>query len=176
MASVRYTTLAKQVQELRKHLLPRTFSATGTYTDAARLKAASFRIHCHAEIEYYLEELLRDLITAAKAHYQNTNPGTPALSLLTQAETLIKPNNGIKEQHVQKLFGQVGLDLQSLPGPLLPALTSYGMRRGTYAHSSRAVYTASILIDPQTEWTTIQQILSDLQAFDTAVLALIPLF
>lgn len=56
--SIRYTKLTQAVRRLRNALLPATFNTTGSYRSPERthLRAVSFRVLVHAEIESYLED------------------------------------------------------------------------------------------------------------------------
>ncbi len=63
--SRRFRDLKSRVRELRNHLLPRTFSPTGDYTDRQMDRARGFRLLVHAEIESYLEDVSRDTVTDA---------------------------------------------------------------------------------------------------------------
>ncbi len=65
--SKRYGELKGGVQELRRALLPWKFDPTGTYRSPERvhLRAVSFRILVHAEIEAYIEDRAFELFDAA---------------------------------------------------------------------------------------------------------------
>lgn len=67
MASSRYEALRGRVKELRRCLLPARFSDLGVYHDAARttVRALSFRVMAHAEVEAYLEERSLEIANAA---------------------------------------------------------------------------------------------------------------
>jgi hypothetical protein len=56
--SPRYKNLRTQLAALRKHLLPKNFSDTGNYMfpDRVSVKALSYRVLSHAEIENFLED------------------------------------------------------------------------------------------------------------------------
>lgn len=64
-ASVRYRNLKGSLSKLRRALLPGKFDPTGTYRNAqsVQLKAVSFRLLVHAEIESYLEDKALELAT-----------------------------------------------------------------------------------------------------------------
>ncbi|MEW5756890.1 MAG: HEPN domain-containing protein [Pseudomonadota bacterium] len=65
--SMRYKELQRGVHKLRKALLPGKFDPTGTYRSAERthLRAISFRILVHAEIESFIEDRAHELFDEA---------------------------------------------------------------------------------------------------------------
>jgi hypothetical protein len=74
--------LGNAIERLRKVLLPDPFDPTGTYDkpDEVHLRAASFRVLVHAEMEAYVEEIASDLFQAAWAAWSER--GTPSRVLL----------------------------------------------------------------------------------------------
>jgi hypothetical protein len=63
--SNRYRELQRRVREVRDHLLPRTFSATGEYSDRVYDRARAFRLMVHAELEACIEDLVLETVDAA---------------------------------------------------------------------------------------------------------------
>lgn len=63
--SARFKQLRTRLAELREHLLPKSFSLTGDYTDRELDRARGYRLLVHAEIESYLEDISRETITHA---------------------------------------------------------------------------------------------------------------
>jgi len=59
----RYMELQKRLSELRRHMLPKKFSPTGTYSERVQDRARGFRLLVHAEIEAYLEDMARIVVT-----------------------------------------------------------------------------------------------------------------
>lgn len=72
MASPRYVALQARVRELRRCLLPARFSDLGIYYDSARVavRALSFRVMAHAEIEAYLEERALEIADSAAVAWE----------------------------------------------------------------------------------------------------------
>ncbi len=72
--SNRYRQLKTRLTELKNHLLPNNFSATGNYTERQQDRARGYRLLVHAEIESYLEDVSRETVTKAirqwKSNYQ----------------------------------------------------------------------------------------------------------
>lgn len=179
-ASSRYRMLFRHVRKLREYLLPRRFDPMGSYSDRQRQRALSFRIHVHGEIEYFLEESQRQILAGGRASLASASLAPPLMELLNAKldakEGTIRDNHGIKEKNVKRLFADLTFDFTALPVTLLADLTSYGKQRGAVAHSSRAVYTATILANPQDEWNKARQIVTDLGSLDSEVVRLCRLF
>ena len=75
MPSPRYSYLVSRLAELRRRLLPRKFSPTGSYTNQQYDKVMAYRLLAHAEIESYLEDRARDV--AGHAFTKWTLTGRP---------------------------------------------------------------------------------------------------
>lgn len=82
--SKRYRELNRGVGKLRSALLPGKFDPTGTYRGAERahLRAISFRILVHAEIESFIEDRAHDLFDAAWNAWKNHRVPSRVLSAL----------------------------------------------------------------------------------------------
>lgn len=77
--------LVQAIERLRLVLLPDTFDPTGSYIDSqgTSLRAVSFRVLAHAEIEAYIEDIALELLeTAWKAWKDRGVPSLTAMSLL----------------------------------------------------------------------------------------------
>jgi hypothetical protein len=83
-------------------LLPAPFDPTGTYDkpDEVHLKAASFRVLVHAEMEAYVEEVASDLFQAAWAAWsERRTPSRVLLGLLAFSGRIhALPPSSLKEQ------------------------------------------------------------------------------
>ncbi|MGZ8935232.1 MAG: HEPN domain-containing protein [Methylobacter sp.] len=73
--------MRSRLAELRNHLLPRKFSPTGVYTDRQLDLARGYRLLVHAEIESYLEDVTRDVVTMAIQDWKNNQK--PSLVLIS---------------------------------------------------------------------------------------------
>jgi hypothetical protein len=83
--SRRYSDLKKAVRELRRALLPSRFDPTGTYHSPSRvsLRALSFRVLVHAEIEAYIEDRAMELFEMAWDAWDKSRvPSTTIVALL----------------------------------------------------------------------------------------------
>lgn len=81
--SVRYRELQRNVSELRRHLLPREFDPTGSYTDRTLTRALAFRVLAHAELESFLEDVAWDRARRALVDWKSSREvGRTALALV----------------------------------------------------------------------------------------------
>jgi len=82
--SPRYKELQHGVRKLRRALLPRAFDPTGTYRGAERvhLRAISFRILVHAEIESFIEDRAHELFDEAWRVWTNHRVPSRVLAAL----------------------------------------------------------------------------------------------
>ncbi|WP_071955735.1 HEPN domain-containing protein [Delftia sp. HK171] len=68
--SERFVNLKSRVEELRVNMLPTCFSPTGEYSDQQLDMARGYRLLVHAEIESYIEDISRSVITAAVKNWR----------------------------------------------------------------------------------------------------------
>ncbi|MEP0753347.1 HEPN domain-containing protein [Trichocoleus sp. Lan] len=69
--SVRYRTLTKELNRLKKQFLPK-ISPTGLYSDRQLALTLAYRVLAHAEIEAYLEDRVWEVVIDAKNDWNNT--------------------------------------------------------------------------------------------------------
>lgn len=189
--SARFKALEKRVDELRARFLPTAFSQNGTYSAAQLDNARAFRVLAHAELEHFLE--VRSLAIANKAfdllkqkskpsrsmmhllsNIVGTHNGLPselgtktsvlsiAGKVLAQYRHAIMTNNGIRTQNLLRLLLPIGLSESDLDVAWLSTTDGFGTKRGTAAHSSFITYA----IDPQDDFSTVQQIMNGLRDLD----------
>lgn len=60
--SLRFTQLQGEIRRLRRHLLPRQWNPTGSYSERIADRARAFRVLSHAEIEYFIENVILDAV------------------------------------------------------------------------------------------------------------------
>ena len=83
MPSPRYAYLIGRLAELRKRLLPKVFSPTGSYYVQQYDKVRAYRLLAHAEVESYLEDRAREVAMSAYNKWQiNHRPRSVLISLL----------------------------------------------------------------------------------------------
>lgn len=63
--TAQFDLLLRRHNELQKALLPRSFSPTGNYRSSTYEKVSGYRILVHAEIEFYFEEITKEIIKKA---------------------------------------------------------------------------------------------------------------
>lgn len=81
--SNRYKQLRSRLSELRKHMLPATFSPTGDYSDRQQDRARGYRLLAHAEIESYFEDLSKETVTEAIRKWKTSDkPSNIMISFL----------------------------------------------------------------------------------------------
>ncbi len=158
----KYRVLISRVRDIQKH-----FVASFTDKDVMELSAREmdlcrgYKVLCHAEIEYYFEEIARIILTESLWNWQNDKKVTlPIAGLLANYEKvdtndsistkinkiaadynniLLKSNHGIKEENLKKIFGNLGVEVAELDAVWVGTLSSYGVSRGTIAHTSAMV-------------------------------------
>lgn len=79
--STRFRALQRRLSELRKYMLPSTFSPTGIYSSRQQDRARGYRVLAHAEIESYLEDMARESVTDAIRCWKSS--GRPSMILLS---------------------------------------------------------------------------------------------
>lgn len=163
--TLRYSELSNRLAELEEHLITKEFSEIGDYEEHVKDMARGYRLLAHAEIESYLEDVVRQIADKTLAKWQASNIGSKELisvlaalkndpeisdrqlsSLKTTEETVnysfvlfkkrITKNNGIKEKDVKALMSPIGFDIEALIPELVPLLDSFGTKRGEVAHST----------------------------------------
>jgi hypothetical protein len=167
-------------------MLPKAFSPTGTYSELQLDRTRGYRLLSHAEIEAFLEERASEVVTRSFDSWRaNLKPRHTVICLLahlrpsdrpftTVAEVvgfcfgrfneIIKGNNGIKEENLQKLLPPVGIDWATIDATWLSTLNSFGTARGEVAHKSIRVHQP---IDPRGEYETVRmRILPGLKELD----------
>lgn len=115
--SKRYKELERGVRKLRKALLPGKFDPTGTYRGAERvhLRAISFRILVHAEIEGFIEDRAFALFDAGwKAWNTDNVPNRAMLALLAYSgvTTSTPPSKLGGDPDNQKAYDDMGPPIQ----------------------------------------------------------------
>ncbi|MCM1236664.1 MAG: HEPN domain-containing protein [Ruminococcus flavefaciens] len=160
----KYRELIKRVKNIQKH-----FVAAFIDKDVMELNeremdlCRGYKMLCHAEIEYYFEEIAKIILKESLWNWQSDRKVTlPIAGLLANYEKidtndsistkinkiasdyskmLSKSNHGIKEENLKKIFGNLGVNVSELDAIWVATLASYGSSRGTIAHTSAIVQT-----------------------------------
>ncbi|MBF7010617.1 HEPN domain-containing protein [Novosphingobium sp. HR1a] len=80
--SNRFKELRRRLRDLRKHMLPHTFSPTGDYTSRQQDRARGYRLLAHAEIEAFMEEISISAATRGVSEWVNTRKVSDCLFCL----------------------------------------------------------------------------------------------
>ncbi len=99
--SKRFRELKTRLSELRRHLLPDKFSATGDYTDRQMDRARGYRLLAHAEIEAYLEDVSRETVTNAIREWKHSGiPTKPLIAFLAAYHSSWSINDQISNEQI----------------------------------------------------------------------------
>jgi len=178
-----YINLEKRINQLIQDLLP-SIDPSLQYSDKDITLTNAFYLLCHAEIEVYIEEIIRNTAKDAYLEWNNNKSiitpiifhlafnynqeinqkKQPPYSMVylsyNNLTNLIDKNNGIREQNIDNLLRPIGFDMDPT---LKTILDIYGKTRGQIAHKSHDPQNPS---DPAIAKSDVQQILSSLAIFD----------
>ena len=189
--TVHFKNLVQNVNLLKTNLLPNP-NPLGAYSPSELLKIRAFRVLAHAELENYIENVCRDVLSATQNSTNTSSKNKVEQSLIkynsvanekkhfgsAQLKTAlgsyrdsINKNHGIKEKNIFTLFIPIGIDIEQIDSTLLAALESYGETRGRIAHNniSHNVAGLALLQDPTVELNEIQNIITALKPVDLSV-------
>ncbi|WP_146073584.1 HEPN domain-containing protein [Amycolatopsis sp. CA-126428] len=94
MPSARFSDLTKRISELKRHLLPRKFDPTGSYSDAVYERARAFRVLAHAEFEAYIEDRAAEVVNRAFDVWKDAGKLAPCLLSLVAYKDSLHPVPG----------------------------------------------------------------------------------
>lgn len=102
--SNRFKELKSRVRELKRHMLPSTFSPTGDYTERQQDRARGYRLLVHAEIESYLEDVSKDTVTEAIRGWKlNKKPSIVIVSFLASYHSSWNVSEELKNEDIMKI-------------------------------------------------------------------------
>jgi len=187
MASCYYITLKRRNSQLKKHFLTKsvyTYPSSKNSQDNLR----AYRVLIHAEIEYYVETLVREKVKKSlDAWKQRHKTNKTLLSLMSYGKRdgtlknkldtrihsvicdfygIIKQNHGIKESNMVQLLIPIGVDQDQISQTLLSNLDSFGTLRGEQAHTT---FKTQQLINPDDEVARVNNIIIDLKELEELV-------
>ena len=88
--SSRYRRLRSRLRELRSHFLPRSFDPTGTYSERQIDRTRAYKLLAHAEIEWYLEEIVVETANTAFDAWQQRGVITePLVAMVAYMENTL---------------------------------------------------------------------------------------
>lgn len=112
--SKRFRDLEREIEDLREHLLPSKFSATGMYSQRVVTRTLAFRVFSHAEFEAYLEDRVQETYRAAMLAFQQKGCVSKVIScmLAFSGQTMHGPPESINppQPSQAKKWGE-GLEL-----------------------------------------------------------------
>jgi hypothetical protein len=154
--------------------------------------ARAYVLLVHAEIESYVEDRAGEVAQRAGAcwakagrhsrvirrvvsfhNLRNEQPWKPfdrspdkMRAALNSYHSLIRNNNGIKENNVRRLLYPIGIENEDLNITWLVNLEAFGKYRGSLAHGSIKTHQP---IDPETEDKKVGDILKGLKSLDRKI-------
>lgn len=185
----RYRALKSRLKELEKHYIKSFYEKDPfDWTPRQHDLARGYRVLCHAEIESYLEEMAKDLLTYSVNEWRRDEKVTITMtSLMTYfyrpektdklstmfnkaandfKKQVIEGNHGIKTENLKKLFRPLGIDIEELDTAWKSTLDTYGSRRGETAHTSAR---AQQTIDLRTEKRDLENIVEGIEVLEHIV-------
>jgi hypothetical protein len=120
--SIRFVQLRKSIDSLALQLLPKKFNILGHYTELQVTKTKSFMLLAHAEIEYFIEETVREKAIESVKKFKNENiVSIPVVTLLgflskknpTITEILRSSSDDIKDIR-QRLDDSLGIFISTI--------------------------------------------------------------
>ena len=187
--SILLDKLNERVTHLESSLLKFDTSLSTEPENQDKLRA--FKLFVHAEIEYYLENVVSAIVNTAKKlwdkekiinsilfHiilYSSFNfsgnedmlePEKRVASILKAFEDQISNNNGIKKKDILKLIIPIGIKFDDLDETWLTTIDSYGNKRGKIAHNTFSVQRP---LDRRNELEETRNILKGLADLDAKI-------
>ncbi|MGO4710505.1 HEPN domain-containing protein [Chryseobacterium sp. 2TAF14] len=186
--------LETRIGFLEREILPAA-RTDGNYTKKEKDLIKSFILLCHAEIEFFIEDIAKEKIQVSLRNWNSTRNKSNCLKsvlafigneinfdndsngkILTHRmnrivahyfSSVIDKNHGIKEANILKVLLPLGIELHEIDVTWLSTMNSFGATRGLFAHSSNRVHSA---IDRNTVLNQIKtQILPELEVIDSLV-------
>lgn len=183
----KYRELISRAKEIQKHFVSSFLDKDEMELSEREMDLCrGYKVLCHAEMEYYFEEIARIILNESLWNWRNNKKVTlPIVGLLANYEKvdtndsvstkinkiandynnmISKNNHGIKEENLKKIFGNLGIDISELDAVWIAALSSYGSSRGTIAHTSAII---QIPINIQEAVNETDFILQGIEGFET---------
>ncbi|MEK6625295.1 MAG: HEPN domain-containing protein [Bdellovibrionota bacterium] len=187
-------TLSKECEILKNALLPNLANANDParpdYNEDEKKKIAAFCVMSHAELEFFVESLLRKKIEESITAIQNTpsdkvipnlcfsfgkEKRKPSPFDINQAKEwylkIIADNHGIKVSNLNSLLEPIGIHVNTLDQNLVSELNSFGADRGKFAHNSFTKVVREIP-NPNDLYERVKRIITLLKVFEQTVGAL----
>jgi hypothetical protein len=124
--SLRFRELSRRLYELRRNMLPQSFSATGDYSQRQLDRARGFRVLVHAEIEAFLEDIGLDKARTVVDNWKASKSTTDSLFCLVAHYHVgfeVSDENDMEEKFVVSSRRKVRDEIAEIADR---ALTQYG--------------------------------------------------
>jgi hypothetical protein len=164
----------------------------GGFTATEQDRIHAYVLLAHAELEFFLESLGKDLVARAR-RISIAGPCAPVISRLIFLkskstgqissatpeaieaacnfyDSIVDNNHGLKTRNIMRLFMPLGLTHKDLDTFLLANLDAFGKLRGEFAHTSARLTQGT---QPSSEKKKVDDILSDLSHLDQRVRGLL---
>lgn len=185
--SQHFKALNKEIGRLRRHFLPQQLSRySSNREDEIRDKTRAYLVLVHAEIESYLEKVIRDVINAkyqewdagrkcsrvvvalvasARGNFNEASLDDYVKKCYESAHEVISNNHGIRAHNLKKLFRLLGIDTdEEIDQTWLNDMDTFGKLRGDIAHQSRQQLTH--FLDPKDAKQRVDNLLKGLRDLD----------
>lgn len=184
-----YRHLDRRINTIEKHFV-RSFLRKNVVNLSERQMdlCRGYKVLCHAELEYYFEEIAKIIVDESLWRWQNEQIVTfPIIGLLGNFEKIetndnvetkinqvakdylnkiVKKNHGIKEENLKRLYFNLGINISEFDATWVAMLSSYGASRGMIAHTSVA---AQNPVNIQEASAETKHILEGIEAFEKEI-------
>lgn len=102
--SERFNLLEARLQELRIHMLPEVFSATGEYSEKELDYSRGYKLLAHAEIESFIEDISTEKIKRAIINWKtNRQPSLTLISFLASYHSSWNIDDSVSNEEIIKI-------------------------------------------------------------------------
>ncbi len=207
--SVRFRSMQTALNRLRRQFLPKNFDPTGSYSELVIARTRAYRVLSHAEVEYFLEERVREIANHALSTWNSSQKTCKALMSMiaySNQEMKLPPhrlsapsgatpaainkhnrllklnervqnshrlfidqinnNHGVREKNILRMLLPIGFSDSDIDPLWIVEMDLFGRARGEAAHTSYIPSTLRHPLDPQTEFTRVQNLLNGLLDVD----------
>jgi hypothetical protein len=185
--SKRFKYLEVRLKQLERTFIP-AIKVSGNYNKNELDQIRAFRLLAHAEIEAFLEDRAKSIMSKYFINWKNKNRASIVImnllcfskvdkansgnrttpTVIHEAyldfEKIIENNKGVKEHNLNAMYLPIGYKVDQT---LLNTLNSFGKDRGNVAHTSAKTQQP---IDPVSEVSTINLIMNELKKMDKTLI------
>jgi len=186
MTTAHFLNLEKSINELKRIYLP-TLASTLLPSYEEQELARAFVAFAHAEMEYYVEEALKELVdvtltaaaigkfssaTMAMLTFGNLDKQASGTTFLkprtvstrigvarSNLRTVIKNNHGVRQANLCKMTVPLGLSKDKVDSVWLGDLETFCTARGMYVHVSRLAGASPHTVNPNDLWNKCEHLI-----------------